>query len=67
MLTANAMPPDIATFVYRCPVTQQHVQSWVADDGDTEDDGLRAITCLECGRVHIVDPKISKVLGSDEV
>jgi hypothetical protein len=54
----------MAAFVYRCPITGQRVQGWIADAG--EDGAHHAVTCLACQRVHLVDPKTGMVLG-DEV
>ncbi len=48
-------------FVYRCPATGLKVQGRVAVellDGET----YEPITCTACGRVHLVNPKTSKVL-----
>ena len=53
--------------VYRCPNTGMNGQGWVADD-PTEGEGeiYAAITCTICTRIHLVDPKTGRVLGSDE-
>ena len=56
----------MATFLYKCPATGQHVQAWVADDGEDSNDRYHAIICLACKRVHSVNPKTRKVLGSDD-
>jgi len=57
------MPP----FLYRCPYTGLNVQGWVADDPtEREDDAYEAIPCTICTRVHLINPKIGKVLGADE-
>ena len=57
------MPP----FLYRCPNTGTNVQGWIADDpDDRDDDSFEAVTCNACSRVHLVNPKTGKVLGSDD-
>jgi len=55
------MPP----FLYRCPNTGLNVQGFLADD-PTEDDAFKPITCIVCTRVHLVNPKTGKVLGTNE-
>jgi hypothetical protein len=57
----------MAGFVFRCPITAQHVQGWVPEDVDDSDpDDYRAVTCLACRRIHRVNPKTGKVLGHDD-
>ncbi len=57
------MPP----FIYRCPNTGLKVQGWVADDpAEGEADTYEPVTCLICTRVHFVNPKTGKLLGTDE-
>jgi hypothetical protein len=53
-------------FLYRCPVTRQHVQGWIADDVDADDQAHQTVTCLACRRVHLVNPKTGKLLGADD-
>ena len=50
-------------FLYNCPVTGQTVQGWIADDGD---DRTRAMRCLACSRLHLINPKTGKVLGESK-
>ena len=56
----------MAPFLYRCPITGQNVQNWVADVGDDERGGYQTTTCLACRLVHLVDPKTGKVFGAEE-
>jgi hypothetical protein len=57
------MPP----FLYRCPNTGHQVQGWIADDPtDRGDDAYDAMTCAACGRLHLVNPKTGRILGTDE-
>jgi hypothetical protein len=52
------------TFVFKCPITAQHVQGCVDEDDDSLDaDDYRVITCLACQRIHRVNPRTRKVLG----
>jgi hypothetical protein len=54
----------MSAFVFKCPVTAQHVQGWVDDDADSVDeDDYRVITCLACQRIHRVNPTTGKILG----
>jgi hypothetical protein len=51
----------MTAFVYRCPATGLKVQGHVADDlidGET----YQPVTCIACGRVHLVNAKSGKVL-----
>ena len=57
----------MATFVYKCPTTGLNVQGWAADQGRDSDNAThQPVTCLACRRVHLVNPKTRKVLGSDD-
>lgn len=54
-------------FLYQCPSTGLKVQGWTADDpADGENETYETVTCLACTRVHLVNPKTGKVLGTDE-
>jgi hypothetical protein len=61
-VVAFAMPP----FLYRCPNTGQNVQAYSVDDPDEDDLTFVQVTCIACAQAHLVNPKTSKVLGSDE-
>ena len=50
----------MTTFLYRCPVTGYQVQGWADDNPQNEAETYQAVTCLACGRVHLVDPKTGK-------
>jgi len=57
----------MGAFLYRCPNTGLRAQGWVADDPTERDDNAyQPVTCLICPRIHLVDPKTGKVLGSDD-
>ena len=54
-------------FVFRCPNTGLNVQGWVAEDpSERESESYEAVTCTACTRVHLVDPRTGRILGSDE-
>jgi hypothetical protein len=46
--------------LYRCPNTGYQVQGWVEDDLVAADISYTAISCLACGRLHLVNPKTGK-------
>jgi len=50
-------------FVYKCPNTGFNVQGFIADDPAPA--GYHPVTCLACTRLHLVDPKTSKVATSE--
>lgn len=52
------------TFLYRCPVTGQNVQAWIAEA--TDQDTHYSFSCLACSRVHLISPSTGKVVGGDE-
>jgi hypothetical protein len=56
----------MATFIYRCPVTGYNVQAFVADDPTHDDAYFHSVTCTACARVHLVNPKTGKVIGTEE-
>jgi hypothetical protein len=56
----------VAAFLYRCPITGQHVQGWTADDGNHNNPAFQAVTCLACRREHLVNTSTGKVLGAPD-
>jgi len=56
----------MAVVLFRCPITRQHVSSWIADDPESDEDRWATISCLACQRVHTINPKTGKVLGADD-
>jgi hypothetical protein len=55
----------MAVFLYRCPNTGLNVQGWTADEPPQDDETFEPVNCTLCGRVHLVNPRTAKVLGSD--
>jgi hypothetical protein len=47
---------SMATFLFRCPATGYQVQGWVDDNPENDVETYRPVTCLACGRVHLVNP-----------
>jgi len=47
----------MSAFLYLCPNTGQQVQGWSSASPTAPQGALEAVTCLACGRVHLVDPK----------
>jgi hypothetical protein len=57
----------MGAFLYRCPSTGLRTQGWIADDPtERDDDAYEPVTCIACTRVHLVNPKTGRVLGSDD-
>jgi hypothetical protein len=54
-------------FVFRCPNTGLNVQGWIAENpSEPESESYEAVTCTACARVHLVDPRTGKILGSEK-
>jgi len=54
-------------FVFRCPNTGLNVQGRVAEDpSEPESESYEAVACTACARMHLVDPRSGKILGSDQ-
>ena len=51
----------MGAFTYRCPRTGLQVQGWAADQL-TEGEFYEPVTCIACGRVHLINLKSGKVL-----
>ena len=55
----------MATFLYRCPNTGQHVQGWSAEEVQADETTYETVTCLTCQQVHLVNPATGHVLTGD--
>jgi hypothetical protein len=57
----------MAAFLYRCPNTRFRVQGWV-EDHELKNGGetYQGVSCHACGRLHLVNPKTGKTVGSDD-
>jgi hypothetical protein len=53
----------MAPFLCRCPITGFQVQGWSADEEPANGERFETVTCLACGRAHLVNPKSGRVLG----
>lgn len=54
------------TFLFHCPATKLRVQGRSDDDKPSDDmETFIEQLCPACRRVHLVNPKTGKVLGSD--
>jgi len=54
------------TFLYRCPNTGKNVQGWIADDAATfSEDSYKALTCIACTRIHLVNPKTGRSISDN--
>jgi len=58
----------MGAFLFRCPVTGQNVQGWIADDptADTDENVYEAVSCLACNRSHLVNRSTRRVLGAED-
>ena len=58
---------SMAAFLFRCPVTGQNVQGWLADDptADADKNVYETVTCLACACPHLVNRSTGRVLGTD--
>ncbi|HMK79371.1 MAG TPA: hypothetical protein VK438_06955 [Xanthobacteraceae bacterium] len=56
----------MSAFLYLCPNTGQQVQGWSSASPTAPQGALEAVTCLACGRVHLVDPKAPPPREKDE-
>jgi hypothetical protein len=57
-------PPIMSPFMYRCPDTGLRVPSF--ESTKTSDGTYDVVTCVACGRVHLIDPATGKVPGQDK-
>jgi hypothetical protein len=48
-------------FIYRCPRIGQQVQCCWGADHLAEGETYEPVTCIGCGRIHLVNPKTGKV------
>lgn len=55
------------TLLYQCPKMRMGVQTWLATDPSRhENDGYESITCIVCGRMHLVDRRTGKVVSEND-
>ena len=53
--------------LFRCPVTHQLVQHFLAETTDDADkDRYDTVQCLACGRFHMVNVVTGKLLGQKD-
>jgi hypothetical protein len=51
-------------YLFRCPVTGSGVQGFLIEEAPSDDpSSLNAVTCLDCGRTHLVNLKTGKAVG----
>ena len=56
----------MATFVFRCPNKNLHVQGWTIEAVTDDDAAYVPIQCVACGQIHYVNPATGRVLGSTD-
>jgi hypothetical protein len=54
------------TLIFRCPITSQRVQGWVAEEvpADPPQRLFVSLRCTACAQPHLVNPASSEVLGT---
>ena len=57
----------MAPFLFRCPTTAMFVQGYSIPDehGDDRIRFYRAIDCLACGGLHLVNPATGKLMSEE--
>jgi len=50
-------------FLFKCPITNQHVQGWL-DDEDAQPTEFEGMTCPACMRLHLINRKTGELLGA---
>lgn len=53
------------SFRYQCPLTDETVESFLAEDTDRVDDHI-LVRCAACKQPHIVNPDTGKILGEQQ-
>jgi hypothetical protein len=53
-------------FTYRCPRIGLQVQGWAAADPLTDGEIYEPVTCIACGRIHLVNAKSGKMWDAAE-
>jgi hypothetical protein len=56
-------PLDMSAFSYRCPETGFRVESFAS--ANPSHALYENVTCVACGRLHMVDPTTGNVAGED--
>jgi hypothetical protein len=58
---------SMKAFLYRCPNTGFRVQGLTPDADESERAAgvFVGVTCLACGRLHLVNPKTGETAGED--
>ncbi len=54
------------TFLYRCPIADQTVQGWSADEVINDETAYESVAWVACAQVHFINQKTGKVLGVTE-
>jgi hypothetical protein len=57
----------MASFIFRCPVTRETVQGWLASKPtEASGDVYEGVACIACNGSHLINFKTGKMLDSDE-
>ena len=56
----------MAPFIFRCPITRQNVQGWIAEEVLEHADTYVPMQCTACRQFHHVSLATRRVLGSED-
>jgi hypothetical protein len=56
----------MGAFLFTCPTTKLNVQHWMNGDEDVPEDEYEWIICLACARLHLINSRTGKLLGSED-
>jgi hypothetical protein len=56
----------MATFIFRCPITRQNVQAWIAEEVIESADTFLPVQCIACQQFHHVNLATGRTLGGDD-
>jgi hypothetical protein len=57
----------MATFIFRCPNTNQNVQGlWSSEDMPEHGYTYLPVRCSACHQLQLLDPLTGRVMGSDD-
>ena len=55
----------MVAFLYRCPITGEHVQGWTELDCSDANE-YETVHCLACQQIHLINPATGKVVDDEQ-